>query len=93
MMKKLSLKSNAFDKGEVLTREQLKKVMGGDGSEPGSCTYTSGNASCTSTNGDCNYLYCVRKGDDDIVQGICCDGKQYTSSPSTHCDGGKLTCK
>lgn len=28
-MKKLSLKPNAFDKGEVLTRTQLRKVMGG----------------------------------------------------------------
>ncbi|WP_412466479.1 hypothetical protein [Pedobacter sp. KLB.chiD] len=27
-MRKLTLKSNAFNKGEVLTREQLKKVMG-----------------------------------------------------------------
>jgi len=34
-MKKLSLKSNAFDKGEVLTRTQLKKVIGGDGSGSG----------------------------------------------------------
>lgn len=29
-MEKLSLKSNAFDKGEVLTRAQLKKVIGGE---------------------------------------------------------------
>ncbi|QNR83927.1 hypothetical protein H9N25_18660 [Pedobacter riviphilus] len=28
-MKKLTLKPNAFNKGEVLTREQLKRVMGG----------------------------------------------------------------
>jgi len=28
-MKKLNLKSNAFNKGEVLTRSQLKNVMGG----------------------------------------------------------------
>lgn len=44
-MKKLSLKPNAFDKGEVLTRAQLKKVMGGTGSgDDGStreyCTYS-----------------------------------------------------
>lgn len=30
-MKKLVLKSSAFNGGEVLSREQLKKVMGGDG--------------------------------------------------------------
>jgi hypothetical protein len=36
-MKKLSLKGNALYKGEVLTRAQLKKVMGGDaGSGSGS---------------------------------------------------------
>lgn len=35
-MKKLSLKPNAFSKGEVLTRAQLKKVMGGDASATGS---------------------------------------------------------
>ncbi len=29
-MKKLRLNVNAFDKGEVLSRAQLKKVMGGD---------------------------------------------------------------
>ncbi len=34
-MKKLSLKSNAFNKGEVLTRAQLKKVMGGNESGSG----------------------------------------------------------
>jgi len=36
-MKKLSLKPNAFNKEEVLTKTQLKKVLGGDGSDtPGS---------------------------------------------------------
>lgn len=30
MMKKLSLKSNAFNKGEVLTRVQLKKSNWGE---------------------------------------------------------------
>ncbi|MBE5322223.1 hypothetical protein IM793_23925 [Pedobacter sp. MR2016-19] len=34
-MKKLTLKPNAFEKDEVLTRTQLKKVMGGDGSGSG----------------------------------------------------------
>lgn len=36
-MKKLSLKPNAFNKGEVLTRAQLKKVIGGLGSGEGPC--------------------------------------------------------
>jgi hypothetical protein len=36
-MKKLSLNASVFQKGEVLTKSQLKKVLGGDGSgtEPG----------------------------------------------------------
>ncbi|MGM9476482.1 hypothetical protein ACS5PU_08625 [Pedobacter sp. GSP4] len=42
-MKKLSLKPNAFDKGEVLTRAQLKKVMGGTGSGD------TGSGACSST--------------------------------------------
>lgn len=35
-MKKLSLRASIFQKGEVLTRDQLKKVLGGDGSDGGS---------------------------------------------------------
>ncbi|TCD27789.1 hypothetical protein EZ456_07525 [Pedobacter psychrodurus] len=60
-MKKLILNPSSFNQGEVLTRAQLKKVMGGLGSEsgtPGSCTVTfvcgtSGTISCTSANGIC----------------------------------------
>ncbi|MCX2495858.1 hypothetical protein OQX63_20355 [Pedobacter sp. PF22-3] len=51
-MKKLSLKPNAFDKGEVLTRAQLRKVMGGIGSTNGG-----GSQDCKgecSTNSDCS---------------------------------------
>jgi hypothetical protein len=36
-MKKLSLNASAFQKGEVLTRSQLKKVLGGNGSGGGPC--------------------------------------------------------
>jgi len=36
IMKKLSLKPNVINKGEILTRTQLKKVMGGNGSGTGS---------------------------------------------------------
>ena len=35
-MKKLKLNVLAFQKGEVLTRSQLKKVLGGSGSDDGS---------------------------------------------------------
>ena len=31
-MKKLSLKASSFQKGDVLTRMQLRKVLGGNGS-------------------------------------------------------------
>ncbi len=51
-MKKLTLTPNAFDKGEVLTRTQLKKVMGGSGSGSGhGCThyYTDGTSRCLGT--------------------------------------------
>lgn len=34
-MKKLSLKASDLHKGEVLTRKQLKNVLGGDGSGSG----------------------------------------------------------
>jgi hypothetical protein len=33
-MKKLTLRPNAFEKGEVLSRTQLKKVIGGVSSSP-----------------------------------------------------------
>lgn len=40
-MKKLILKPNAINNGEVLTRAQLKKVMGGTGSYgSGCCAHT-----------------------------------------------------
>lgn len=40
-MKKLSLNAAAFQKGEVLTRGQLKKIKGGDSSgSGGQCTVT-----------------------------------------------------
>lgn len=55
-MKKLNLKSNAFNKGEVLTRAQLKKVLGGDGSEDfgsGSADISKIKACETFAMGDC----------------------------------------
>lgn len=70
-MKKLSLKTSKFNKGEVLTRAQLKKVMGGDGSGTGSdvfgkCTVkttcSTGSVECSSDNGKCykgrDYVQC-----------------------------------
>lgn len=51
-MKKLTLNSNAFNKGEVLTRAQLKKVMGGSGSGDG-------NPNCGETNPVGDYSCCL----------------------------------
>ena len=60
-MKKLSLKSSAFNKGEVLTREQLKKVMGGDdgsGSGGGGGDSPKVKACSGKKNGDsCSFVY------------------------------------
>ncbi|MDQ0968484.1 hypothetical protein QFZ20_003887 [Flavobacterium sp. W4I14] len=68
-MKKLSLKPNAFDKGEVLTRAQLRKVMGGDGS--GSGSGPGGYYKC------CNYQACYSCGEPSWVPSgatIVCNG-------------------
>lgn len=43
-MKKLNLKAAAFEKGEVLTRSQLKKVLGGD--SPSTVATCSASCSC-----------------------------------------------
>ncbi|MFL9485007.1 hypothetical protein ACI6Q2_19640 [Chitinophagaceae bacterium LWZ2-11] len=53
-MKKLKLKALEFGAKEVLTREQLKRVLGGDGSGDGNDVYLDGGdsggfASCTVT--------------------------------------------
>jgi hypothetical protein len=53
-MKKLSLKTSDLQRGEVLTRQQLKNVLGGDGSGSGEedtpCTDTD---ECTNAGGTC----------------------------------------
>ncbi|NLR78213.1 hypothetical protein [Chitinophaga eiseniae] len=83
-MKKLKLTALDLGAKELLTREQLKNVMGGDGSGSGgagSCTYTQtcahGSVSCTSASGDCDHLW-----DDThtFTIGVTCDGKSYTCS-------------
>lgn len=60
-MKKLILNTSTFQKGEILTRAQLKKVLGGDDSSGsgafGTCTVTvncgAGSISCSGTAGRC----------------------------------------
>lgn len=67
-MKKLILKPNAFDRGEVLTRVQLRKVMGGTGSsDSGSSNYCLTHANCPSGS------VCVFQfNSGDVAMGICC---------------------
>ena len=73
-MKKLKLKALELGANEVLTRAQLKNVLGGSGGITtttgiGSCTETGLGVTCTSAVGDCKQYYCG-----DNVIGICCDG-------------------
>lgn len=66
-MKKLSLKPNAFDKGEVLTRTQLRKIMGGSGSHGEKCE----------THADCPSGHvCVQTS----LDAICCDSNDLHGS-------------
>lgn len=54
-MKKLKLNALAFNKGEVLSRTQLKNILGGSGS--------AGSGPCVGLEGDdlasCNYNSCM----------------------------------
>jgi len=63
-MKKLRLNFTDYDNTEVLSREQLKRIMGGDGSGNGACykVYSDqGYQSCWYTTGSpldlCNRVY------------------------------------
>lgn len=67
-MKKLNLKPNAVNKGEVLTRAQLKKVMGGMGSEAGS------------GDGAGNYKCCYNY--PDPKDSGCSECKRYSTTPT-----------
>lgn len=56
-MKKLRLNTSAFNKSEVLSRSQLKKVLGGNG--PGSKGHPCvGDIDCSPPNGLCRGGYC-----------------------------------
>lgn len=86
MMKKLSLKSNAFDKGEVLTRSQLKKVMGGVGSGLSGC-----NANCTCPSG---YRSKVNHSSTVVLAVIDCSGTcSATDEVGVTCGNSGMTCK
>ena len=81
-MKKLKFKALALGAKELLTREQLKQVVGGNdgssGSGGGSCTFSfncpdGSTISCTSPNHDCGPL----KNSEGVIIGVKCDGKSY----------------
>jgi hypothetical protein len=68
-MKKLGLKDLSFQKGEVLTRNQLKNVLGGSGS--GSGSGSGGHTSCKSP--------C--KSDADCGAGLVCKAHRVEGCP------------
>lgn len=103
-MKKLKLNFQHLGNAEILTRSQLKQIMGGYGSggggnnPDGSCTYTAGEKiTCTSETGDCKNLYCVGQTNGvKPASGICCDGVQYVipgMSDGCSYHGGTLNCE
>ncbi|MRG46985.1 hypothetical protein GFS24_17820 [Chitinophaga sp. SYP-B3965] len=70
-MKKLNLKSSGFQNGEVLTRSQLKKVLGGTGSGgPDACAGKSSVIKCRDNSGN----------DLGTVNGTGCLGSYVTTS-------------
>ena len=95
-MKKLMLDPNAFDAGEVLTRAELKKVMGGFGSSVADCNEDT----------DCNYVdakgslepgLCSQymfQGDDGRPHAECfCKTKNHQEPSTLSSNGGVSKCK
>jgi len=93
-MRNLNLKSKAFNKGEVLTRAQLKKVIGGDGSGVGDCSavcnscpegysFKPGYTKYTITVICGSHETCTAKDDDKVT----CGSDKYTceGEASTYC--------
>ena len=82
-MKKLKLDLQQLKGAEVLTREQLKKVLGGDsGSGDGSCetTCNTGYYACCYRNVLVAYCPCVLNGDKNPPNGGTCDAGGIGSS-------------
>lgn len=82
-MKKLKLNELTLSSAEVLTREQLRKVLGGDGSGGGGgndcCLYTGcvGNDCFVSGSEGCGILHCFFQTPD----GNCTYTIQWTAAP------------
>lgn len=74
-MKKLKLKALELGANEVLTREQLKNVLGGDGSSDGTVKY----AACINSTGCWTYTNAV------TFQECLADIDRYCSSGSGTC--------
>ncbi|SMC61102.1 hypothetical protein [Pedobacter nyackensis] len=92
-MKKLSLNASAFQKGEVLTRSQLKQVLGGNGSEEDG----SGDGTCTVTTKCYKKTYNTVTGKWDEVENgsVTCTspvGVCSRSETSVSCDGESVSC-
>ena len=86
-MKKLSLNASAFQKGEILTRAQLKKVLGGSGSGGGS-----GETACATTC-KCPAGYTVKPGKNPgIAISPCAGNCTATENVSITCNQNTLTC-
>ncbi len=77
--------------GRKLSKNEQRKVSGGnppEGGGGGSCTYTNGGVQCSSTSGNCQWLYCSSQSQ--VVVGVCCDGVQHKNHgyncPDACCD-------
>jgi len=77
IMKKLNLSASALQKGEILTRSQLKQVLGGSGS-----------TGCHG-HGDCGGMFpiCVIVTYMGVQQGACCSADQIRDYNNV-CGGG-----
>jgi natural product precursor len=83
-MKKLTLKDLSFLKGEVLSRSQLKRVLGGHiGSASGSGSHSPGSGSMA------GYAHCPDSCHDDVG----CEGKTCASKEVPGCSNQPLTCQ
>lgn len=80
-MKKLRLNASAFQKGEALTRSQLKKALGGGGStDEGRCVQ------CSCHNGPTTCWY-SRRSSHDLCSDVCNSSYFDALDPLSNCNG------
>jgi len=75
--------------GRELSKNEQKKVIGAVAG--GTCTYSWEGASCTSSSGNCQTLYCVGASGNKKTLGVCCDGIQY-AAPGEYCGVNATRC-